>query len=34
VIMLACHPVSQFRDPGLRFGDRYGLHAGHYTDRS
>jgi len=34
VIVLACNPVSEFGDPGLRFGDRYGPHRGQHRNRS
>ena len=34
VIVLTRYPVGEFGDPRLRFGDRYGLHKGQFTDRS
>lgn len=32
--MLTRYPVSEFGDPRLRLGDRYGLDNGQFTDRS
>src|SRR6516165_5571267 len=34
VVMLAGYPVGEFGDPCLRFGNGYGLHGSHFTDRS
>ena len=34
VIVFTGDPVSELGDPGLRLGDRNGLHRDQYTDRS